>query len=100
MITALKEIFEGKRELFEGLAISKTDWVWEKWPVIHFNFGDASSASIEDLKATVTPRIKSRLQEAGYVYDDSIPPSVNFGNAIDSLSAANGGKGVVVLIDE
>ena len=100
MITALKEIFEGRRELFEGLAISKTDWKWEKWPVIHFNFGDASSASIEDFKATVTPRIKSRLQEAGYVYDDSIPPSVNFGNAIDSLSAANGGKGVVVLIDE
>ena len=28
MITALKEIFEGRRELFEGLAISKTDWKW------------------------------------------------------------------------
>ena len=34
MITALKEIFSGRRELFDGLAISKTDWKWEKWPVI------------------------------------------------------------------
>ena len=100
MITALKEIFMGRRELFEGLAISNTDWKWEKWPVIHFNFGDASSASIEDFKATVTPRIKSRLQDAGYVYDDTVPPSVNFGNAIELLSAANGGNGVVILIDE
>ena len=31
MITALKEIFSGNRELFDGLAISKTDWKWEKW---------------------------------------------------------------------
>ena len=100
MITALKEIFSGRRELFEGLDISKTDWKWEKWPVIYFNFGDASSASMEDFKATVTPRIKSRLAEAGYTYDDSVPPNVNFGNAIDSLSKANGGNGVVVLIDE
>ncbi|MBR3821060.1 MAG: AAA family ATPase, partial [Kiritimatiellae bacterium] len=29
MITALKEIFMGRRELFDGLAISKTDWKWE-----------------------------------------------------------------------
>ena len=30
----------------------------------------------------------------------SLPPPENFGNAIESLSAANGGKGVVILIDE
>ena len=45
MITALKEIFMGRRELFEGLAISKTDWKWEKWPVIYFNFGDPVTTS-------------------------------------------------------
>ena len=32
-ISALKAIFQGKRELFEGLAIDKTDWAWEKYPV-------------------------------------------------------------------
>ena len=37
---------------------------------------------------------------AGYEYDDSIPPPENFGKAIETLSAANGGKGVVILIDE
>ena len=100
MITALKEIFMGRRELFEGLAISKTDWKWEKWPVIYFNFGDASTISFEAFEQTVTPRIKSRLEEAGYTYDDSIPANVNFGNAIDQLSAGNNNRGVVILIDE
>ena len=100
MITALKEIFSGRRELFEGLAISKTDWKWEKWPIIYFNFGDAVTTSFEAFEQTVTPRIKQRLQDAGYEYDDDVPPSVNFGNAIDQLSVKNDNRGVVILIDE
>ena len=50
MITALKEIFSGRRELFDGLAISKTDWKWEKWPVIHFEFADVDTTSIESFE--------------------------------------------------
>ena len=44
--------------------------------------------------------VQERLEEAGFSYDKSLPPPENFGNAIESLSAANGGKGVVILIDE
>ena len=40
------------------------------------------------------------IWKAGFAYDKSLPPPENFGNAIESLSAANGGKGVVILIDE
>ena len=100
MITALKEIFSGRRELFEGLAISKTDWKWEKWPVIHFEFADVDTTSIESFDETFAPNVKRRLEEAGFPYDDTLPPSTNFGAAMDSLSKANGGNGVVVLIDE
>ena len=100
MITALKEIFSGNRELFDGLAISKTDWKWEKWPVIHFEFADVSSLSMEAFDATFAPGVKRRLEDAGYAYDDALPPAVNFGNAIDDLSKSNGGRGVVILIDE
>ena len=100
MITAMKEIFSGRRELFDGLAISKTDWKWEKWPVIHFEFADVDTTSIESFDETFAPNVKRRLEEAGFSYDDTLPPSTNFGAAIDSLSKANGGNGVVVLIDE
>ncbi len=40
------------------------------------------------------------MTEAGFNYDEAAEPADNFGNAIESLSAANGGKGVVILIDE
>jgi hypothetical protein len=33
----LNALFSGKRELFEGLAIAKTDWAWESYPVIHLD---------------------------------------------------------------
>ena len=45
MITTLKEIFSGRKDLFEGLAIAKTDFAWKKHPVLHFNFGFAAAAT-------------------------------------------------------
>jgi len=100
MITALKELFRGRRELFNGLAIAKTDWKWEKWPVIHFEFADVETSSLALFESTFAASVKGRLANAGFSYDSSQTPGVNFGNAIDALSAANGGKGAVILIDE
>ena len=40
MISTLEAMFQGKRELFEGLTIMDTDWDWKKkFPVIHLNMG-------------------------------------------------------------
>lgn len=100
MITALKAIFQGRRELFDDLDISRTDWAWEKWPVIHLDFSDVDATDPEAFDVTFAANVKGRLADAGFAYDDMAPPSVNFGAAIDSLSSANGGRGVVVLIDE
>ena len=99
-LSVLKALFSGRRELFEGLYIDKTDWTWEKYPVIHFEFNDVTTTSIDDFETSFAIHVRERLEEAGYAYDKSLPPPENFGNAIKSLSAANGGKGVVILIDE
>ena len=37
LITTLKAIFEGKRALFEGLAIAHSDYEWQEHPVIHID---------------------------------------------------------------
>jgi hypothetical protein len=99
-ISALKALFSGRRELFEGLAIDKTDWKWEKYPVIHFEFNDLATTSVEEFAKDLSDHVQDRLVAAGYDYDTSKPAHWNFGNAITSLSAANGGKGVVILVDE
>ena len=99
-ISALKALFAGRRELFEGLYIDRTDWKWEKYPVIHFEFNDLTTTSEEEFAKDLSDHVQDRLVEAGFDYDSSKPAHWNFAKAIESLSAANGGKGVVVLIDE
>ena len=100
MIKTFKALFEGRRELFEGLAIAKTDWKWEKWPVLYFNFGFAAADSAEGFRADFPVTVRRALEEAGAAYDDGMSPASNFGHAIDTLPAAHDGKGVVILIDE
>ena len=100
MITALKAIFQGRRELFDGLAIAGTDWAWETWPVLHFNLGAVVTTDVESFDRSFADQVSDRLADAGYAYDGARLPADNFGKAIESLSAAHGGKGVVILIDE
>ena len=99
-ISALKALFQGRRELFKGLAIDKTDWTWEKYPVIHFEFNDLTTTSVEEFAKDLADHVKDRLVDAGYDYDNSLSAHGNFAKAIEALSAANGGKGVVILVDE
>ena len=99
-LSVLKALFAGRRELFEGLYIDKTDWKWEKYPVIHFEFNDVTTTSVAEFEVEFADHVRERLEAAGYEYDKTTTPAINFGNATESLSAANGGKGVVILIDE
>ena len=99
-ISVLKALFSGRRELFEGLYIDKTDWKWETFPVIHFEFNDVATTSVEEFERSFEEHVQKRLEEAGYAYNSGKTVAFNFGEAIESLSAANGGKGVVILIDE
>ncbi|MBP5640579.1 MAG: AAA family ATPase [Victivallales bacterium] len=100
MISTLKAIFDGRRELFDGLAISKTDWKWEKYPVLYFNFGFATSNFLQNFQTKFPAFVKKVIGELGVEYDAQQPPDLNFGNAIDSLYVSSKAKGVVILIDE
>ena len=88
MITTLKEIFNGRKDLFEDLAIARTDYDWRKHPVLHFNFGFAATAvSYEEFVSNFAALVKSVLAEVGCGYDPALGPGANFGAAIDALAA-------------
>ena len=100
MISTLKALFEGKRELFAGLAIDKMDYDWSAYPVLAFNFGQVATATLDAFEASFPYSVRDAMRAAGVEYDFSLPPGVNFRNAIFELNARNGRRGVVVLIDE
>ena len=97
-LSTLKSYFEGRRDLFEGLAISKTETEWKKYPVLHFDFNGQNYVD----ENTVNQTISYRLSEYEKIYEvESIDSSVSirFKNLIKSVYKKTG-KQVVVLVDE
>ena len=100
MISTLKAMFQGRKDLFEGLAIMDTDWDWEKEkrPVIHLNMGKCAVPTFAEFKKELPKVVKTAIEAAGAEYDPEISPSGNFGAAIDTL--ADKGTPPAILIDE
>ena len=99
MISTLRAMFEGRKELFKGLDIMKAGWDWKKkYPVIHLNMGMCAASDYDTFAQNLPDCIEAGLAGAGVKYNRKKTPSSNFGNAIDVLAAK--GKPPVILIDE
>ena len=98
MISTLEAIFQGRRELFNGLAIDGTGYDWNQYPVIHIDMSFCAATEYDHFIQSLPIEIERALGEAGYLYDKNIQPSDNFGSAIDRFYAQ--GKQSVILIDE
>ncbi len=97
-LTTLKSYFEGRSDLFEGLAISKTEKEWKKYPVFHFDFNGQNYIDEKSLNQVISYRLGEyeKLYEIEKI-EDSI--SIRFKNLIKSAFEKTGEQ-VVVLVDE
>ena len=93
-------LFRCKKELFEGLAISKTDWKWQEHPVLHLSLGsgDFTSGGVEFLKAKLNEQLKKIAIDYGVPVNFREYLSLNFSSVIEALSEKLGQ--VVVIVDE
>lgn len=99
MISTLEAIFKGRKELFDGLAISKTDYDWQGYPVIHLSFAMLNVSTVEMAQEEICGKLADSLLLVGYDYDTSMGPGRNLRRAILQLHQQTG-KQVVVLVDE
>ena len=53
MLSTLKAIFEGKRELFKGLRIDRMKYGWVEYPVIMLNMANVKARTTEKLEAVL-----------------------------------------------
>ena len=98
LISTLKAIFQGKKELFEGLAIYDKPYDWKTYPVIHLSFGDYSvvSNAAEELPEYLMSKMETLAHEHSIKLKRKTP-GLCFAELIDKLAE----KGqVVILIDE
>ena len=102
MISTLKALFQGKRELFRGLAIEKKDWAWEKevYPVLHLDMSNAASKTADELEASLKNLMEGKAGEFGLSFDPKKSAKDNFHNLLAGLAAKSPNGKYVVLIDE
>ena len=100
-VSTLKAYFEGKKELFKGLAIEQMEKEWTAYPVIHLDLSCGKYYSLENTKIILDNILKVEEQKYGIEVPES--GREGFGARFrDILLAATAqtGKQVVVLIDE
>ena len=93
LLTTLKAYFEGKRHLFEGLAIMELEHDWKQHPVLHLDLNTGDYTSVEGLWDMFRSHVIRWEKQFGVTpQDESIP--ARFANIINSL------QDVVILLDE
>ena len=101
LVSTLQAYFEGKKELFEGLAIEKLENEWETYPVIHIDMSCGKYYQLQNLHTTLH-RILSEYERLYHIATPTVNPDVYSSRLTNIISAARQqtGKKVVVLIDE
>jgi hypothetical protein len=98
LISTFKSYFEGKKELFKGLAIEKLEKEWTKYPVLHFGMSGGKHMDKEQLQRYLLYILKNNEEKFG-IQSDLQAPNLRLANLIATVCQKTG-KQVVVLIDE
>ena len=65
LVSTLHCLFEGRRELFQGLAIEPT-WDWSKsWPVLHLDMGSCQAETVEGLEGKIRGQLRLEAERLG-----------------------------------
>ena len=99
-VSTLKSLFEGRRELFAGLAIEpKWDWS-KKWPVLHLDMGSMQASDVAEFRELLVDHLFDRARELGVEGLSGSSPAVVFKRLIDALAAKSPDGRMVLLVDE
>ncbi len=100
LLSTLEAYFQGKRELFEGLEVSKYEHDWVEYPVVHVDFASMNVTTPRDLAF----QLSLQLVDIAASYGVEIPADRRAANlAFEYLIRQlhdRTGRNVVVLIDE
>jgi len=70
LISTFHELFAGRRDLFKGLWIDSSDYVWAKYPVVHLDFSMVPCTTLAQFNAGLLLALKRNA----YANDISMSP--------------------------
>ena len=98
-LSTLKAVFEGKKELFKGLALYDKPYDWKPYPIIHLSFGDynPTNNTPDKLNIYLLGKVMSIAEQLSVSLPQINDSSAAFGKLIDKIYEKSQ---VVILVDE
>ena len=97
-LSTLEAYFQGKKELFEGLAIYDLETEWKKYPIFHIDLNTANFREKDSLYNVLNDYLTGWEDKYG-TRDLEVTLPLRFKGVI-ARAAEKEGRGVVILIDE
>ena len=98
LVSTFQSYFEGRKELFEGLAIEKLEKEWTEYPVLHFDMSGGKHMEKEQLERYLDNMLR-RVEESFGIQKTAVDPNDRLTNLIMTVYRQTG-RQAVVLIDE
>ena len=98
LVTTLEAYFQGRKELFDGLSISKLETEWKQYPVLHIDLNAADYRSEEALVSIIDGHLRQFERTFGKDPDEHTV-SERFKGVIQRAYEQTG-RQVVILVDE
>ena len=95
-VSTLKAIFEGKKELFQGLAIYDKPYDWKKYPVIHLDLNGWNFNTLDELRSSLCGLVRESAEDHHIEIQEDVPEKM-FRQLIRTLASVSP---VVILLDE
>lgn len=98
LVSTLKAFFEGRRDLFKGLAIDSMDMDWTPSPVFHLDFTSENYSLPDGLERRLNRLLEQIEEKYGREYHD-LSIAERFNRLIEAAYRKTGQR-VVILVDE
>ena len=98
LVSTLKAYFEGKRELFRGLAMERLEQEWAAYPVLHLDLNIDKYDTPESVDRMLNDSLTEWEQRYGS-RPSEVTPALRFAGIVRRAYETTG-KPVVVLVDE
>ena len=99
LINTLQQYFEGNRDLFKDLKISRLEKDWIKYPVFRFDMSSYKDLPVESMSYAISNAISKYEKEYSIKSSDKLGNGERFKNVIEAAYKQTGRK-AVILIDE
>ena len=99
LTSTLHAYFEGRKELFKGLAVEQLETEWTPYPVLHLDMSLGKHMNCDTLNRYLHSILEDNEKRLGITPRETVDANIRLKNLILDVHARTG-KQVVILVDE